>query len=56
MMKIQAKISQSGHHPKQLRATASGDNILSLDGRLANARLFARKPGNQRRSQNRQVL
>jgi hypothetical protein len=31
-----------------LRARASGSDILGLYGRLSNARLFARRPGNQR--------
>ena len=47
MMKFQAKIPQSGHHLKQLRATASRINILNLCSRLGNARLFARRPRNQ---------
>jgi hypothetical protein len=32
MRKLQAKIPQSSRHPKQLRATTSGNNILSLYG------------------------
>jgi hypothetical protein len=51
MMKIQAKILYSIHHPKQLRAKASDSDILSLCGRLSNARLFARRPKNQRSPQ-----
>jgi hypothetical protein len=33
MMKIQAKILYSIHHPKQLRAKASNSDILSLCGK-----------------------
>jgi hypothetical protein len=45
--KYQAKIPQSNHYPKKMRATASGSSILNLYGRLGNARLFARRPRNQ---------
>jgi hypothetical protein len=47
MRQLQAKIPQSSHRPKQLRAIASGRNIFSLYGRLGNTRLFARIPRNQ---------
>jgi hypothetical protein len=49
--KLQAKIPQDSHHPKQLRATASGSNIHSLCGRLGNTRLFARRPRNHGETQ-----
>ena len=41
MMKIQAKIPQGSHHPKQLRATASSTYILSHYGRLSHTSLLA---------------
>jgi hypothetical protein len=50
MSKLQAKVSQGGYHPKQLGATTSGSNILSLCGGLGYARLLARRPRNQGRS------
>jgi hypothetical protein len=51
MRKLESKIPQSGHHPKQLRATYSSSNMLSLCGKLSNTRLFLRRPRGQRRSQ-----
>jgi hypothetical protein len=40
----QTKIPQGGDHPKQLRATASGSNILGFYGGLCNTRLFVGRP------------
>ena len=47
----QAKVSHGLHDPKELGATASGSNILSLCGGLGNARLLARRPRNKRQTQ-----
>ena len=48
--KAQTKITQSGHHPKQLGTAASRSNILSLRGRLGDTRLLARRPRYKRRT------
>jgi hypothetical protein len=47
MRKLQAKIPQDSHHPKQQRVTTSSSNILSLCGKWGNARLFMRRQRNQ---------
>ena len=48
--KDQPKIVQSVSHPQELRATASSSNIFSFSRRLSNARLFAKRPRNKRRT------
>ena len=46
---MQAIVSQSSYHPKQLGTTSSSGNILSFDGGLGYARLLARRPRHKRR-------
>jgi hypothetical protein len=49
------KITHGMCDPKELRATSSCGNILSLSSGLSNTRLFAGRPRHQRRSKNWQV-
>jgi hypothetical protein len=49
-LKAQAKISQSGFHPKELGAAASSSNIFSFYSGLGYARMLARGSRHQRRT------
>jgi hypothetical protein len=48
MMINKTKISEGGHHLKQLQIIDSGNNILKLRDRLYYTRLFVRRPRNQK--------
>jgi hypothetical protein len=45
------KVTHGVCDPKELRATTSCSNVLCLGSGLTNTRLFAERPGHQRRSQ-----
>lgn len=48
---ILSKTSRSSHHPKQMWATASSNNIINIYDGLSYARKLARRPRNQWRPQ-----